>query len=80
MVTKCPAGTATALSARCEASRESSSAIHYTMYVPRLSSTGVWYQNVYCALCHGAEDNLLKLNNSLNCSNTSSKEEVSVIA
>ncbi|KAJ9577972.1 hypothetical protein L9F63_024158, partial [Diploptera punctata] len=67
MITKCPSDTPTFLSEKCEATNDFKEH-HYIMHLPRLNSSGVWYQNMYCALCHGDARNLLELNNSVACS------------
>ncbi|KAJ4428438.1 hypothetical protein ANN_24475 [Periplaneta americana] len=54
MVMRCPRDALTKISDACMVANRTSPNFHYTMDVPVLSSvSGVWYRNVYCAVCNG---------------------------
>ncbi|PNF31180.1 hypothetical protein B7P43_G14955, partial [Cryptotermes secundus] len=77
MVVSCPADASTDMLEKCAALNRSSSDFHYTMDIPVLSSaSGTWYQNVYCAICNGDADNLVRLKYFLECEGNYTREKV----
>ncbi|PSN43556.1 hypothetical protein C0J52_03709 [Blattella germanica] len=77
MVMKCPSGSNSLMSKRCEASKDSDLKYHYTMDVPVLSNrSGIWYRNIYCAICNGEDGQLAHINYSIFCQYNYSKEQV----
>jgi hypothetical protein len=78
MVVKCPADTSAKIFQMCAAAFDrNSSSFHYSMDVPVLSLTsGIWYRNVYCAICNTDAANLARLTYSLECQQNYSREEV----
>jgi hypothetical protein len=79
MVVGCPADASTDMLEKCAALNRSSSDFHYTMDIPVLSSaSGIWYQNVYCAICNGDADSLVGLKYFLECEGNYTREKVSL--
>jgi hypothetical protein len=79
MVVKCPADTSAEMYQKCAALDRNSSDFHYSMDIPVLSLTsGIWYQNVYCAICNKDATKLAPLNYSLQCQHNYTREEVRI--
>jgi hypothetical protein len=78
MVVKCPAHTSAEMFQMCAAALDrNSSGFHYSMDIPALSLTsGIWYRNVYCAVCNRDAANLAQFTYSLKCKQNYTKEEV----
>jgi hypothetical protein len=77
MVVKCPADTSAEMFQKCAALERNSSGFHYMMDIPVLSLTsGIWYRNVYCAICNWDAANLARLTYSLQCEDNYTREEV----
>jgi hypothetical protein len=80
MVVGCPDGANADIMGKCAALNRSSPGFHYTMDIPVLSSaSGVWYQNVYCAICNKDSFNLVQMKYSLDCASNYTREEVCFI-
>ena len=79
MVVKCPADTSDEMFQKCAALDRNSSGFHYSMDIPVLSLTsGIWYQNVYCAICNKDATKLAPLTYSLHCQHNYTREEVRI--
>jgi hypothetical protein len=79
MVVSCPADAVPKVRDKCAPLNRSSAHFHYTMDIPVLSSaSGIWYQNVYCAICNEDADNLVRLTYSLECERNYTKEKASL--
>jgi hypothetical protein len=77
MVVSCPADTRAETFQQCVALDRRSPSFHYTMDIPMLSlDSGIWYQNVYCAICNRDAGNLARLSYSLQCQHNHTREEV----
>jgi hypothetical protein len=80
MVVKCPANTGAEMSQKCAATDRNSSSFHYAMDIPELSLTsGIWYRNVYCAVCNKDAGNLARLTYTLQCENNYTRKEVRIL-
>jgi hypothetical protein len=78
MVVRCPAGARPSILERCAALNRSSPDFHYTMDIPVLSAaSGVWYRNVYCAICNGDASSLVQMKHFLECESNYTREKVS---
>jgi hypothetical protein len=79
MVVRCPGDARREAFEKCAAVNRSSADFHYTMDIPVLSSaSGIWYQNVYCAICNKDADGLVPLTYSIECDRNYTKEEASL--
>jgi len=79
MVVKCPADTSAEMFQKCAALDRKSSGFHYVMDIPVLSLTsGIWYRNVYCAMCNTDAANLARLTYSLRCEGNYTRKEVRI--
>ena len=79
MVVKCPGDPSAEMFQKCAALDRGSSGFHYSMDIPVLSLTsGIWYRNVYCAICNKDAANLAQQTYSLGCEHNYTKEEVRI--
>jgi hypothetical protein len=79
MVVQCPADTSDEMFQKCAALDRQISGFHYSMDIPVLSLTsGIWYRNVYCAICNKDAENLARLTYSLQCQHNYTREEVRI--
>jgi hypothetical protein len=79
MVVRCPEDANMDIFEKCAALNRSSSNFHYIMDIPVLSSaSGIWYQNVYCAICNRDVKSLERLRYFFECDRNVTKENVSL--